>query len=42
MTMNDDDLPKENFKDFNYADYVVPVELSDATDDGGLFGFRFD
>ena len=42
VTMNDDDLPRENLTGVALNDYIVPVQLTDATDDGGLFGFRFD
>lgn len=42
VTMNDDALPKETPRGFDPRKYVLPVTLSDATDDGGLFGMRFD
>ncbi|HCS38072.1 MAG TPA: DUF2326 domain-containing protein [Anaerolineaceae bacterium] len=42
ITMNDDDFPREYLSDFKFNDYLVPVELTDATEDGGLFGFRFE
>lgn len=43
VTMNSDMVPSAEFsKDFHFNDYVLPVKLTDATVDGGLFGFRFD
>ncbi len=42
VTMNDDDLPRESLSGAALDDYIVPVQLTDATEDGGLFGFRFD
>jgi uncharacterized protein YydD (DUF2326 family) len=41
VTMNEDDAFKEKIDGFELADYVMPVVLTDAKDDGGLFGFRF-
>jgi uncharacterized protein YydD (DUF2326 family) len=41
VTMNSDDLQKAAGHDFNGAEYILPVRLTDARDDGGLFGFRF-
>ena len=41
VTMNSD-TPKELPADFRIADHVLDVRLTDATEDGGLFGFRFD
>jgi uncharacterized protein YydD (DUF2326 family) len=41
VTMNEDDAFKETIKDFDLNDYVLPTRLTDATDDGGLFGIRF-
>jgi len=41
VTMNSDDLPKELPEDFNLRDYILPVRLTDATENGGLFGIRF-
>jgi len=41
VTMNSDDIPKELPNDFNLQEYILPVRLTDATDDGGLFGKRF-
>ncbi len=43
VTMNSDMVPFAEFsKNFRFNDYVLPVKLTDATVDGGLFGFRFD
>lgn len=41
VTMNSDTLPKSTSEDIDFNDYVLPVKLTDATDDGGLFGIRF-
>lgn len=41
VTMNEDDAYKEQIEGFDIRDYVLPVVLTDANDDGGLFGFRF-
>ena len=41
VTMNEDDAFKETTPGFNVHDYVLPVVLTDAQEDGGLFGFRF-
>lgn len=41
VTMNEDDAFKERIEGFELRDYVLPVVLTDATEDGGLFGFRF-
>lgn len=37
VTMNSDVFPNG----FNLEEYVLPVRLTDATEDGGLFGIRF-
>ena len=42
VTMNEDDAFKETEKGFSVNDYLLDVELTDATEDGGLFGIRFD
>ena len=42
VTMNEDDAFKETEKGFSVNDYILDVELTDATEDGGLFGIRFD
>ena len=41
VTMNEDDAFKEKIEGFDLREHVLPVVLTDATDDGGLFGFRF-
>lgn len=41
VTMNEDDAFKETINGFDLSDYVLPTRLTDATDDGGLFGIRF-
>ena len=42
VTMNSDSVPMEGFAEgFNLDDHVVPTRLTDATETGGLFGFRF-
>lgn len=41
VTMNSDAIPKEFSPDFNINNYVLPVRLTDAKEDGGLFGLRF-
>lgn len=42
VTMNTDSIPSEVPPGFRIEDYALPVRLSDASEDGGLFGFRFD
>lgn len=42
VTMNSDDLPTTVPEGFDLGRHVLPVVLTDAHDDGGLFGFRFD
>lgn len=41
VTMNEDDAFKEKLEEFTLDDHVLPIRLSDATLDGGLFGIRF-
>lgn len=41
VTMNEDDAFKETRAGFDVYDHVIPVLLTDAKEDGGLFGFRF-
>ncbi len=41
VTMNEDDAFKESTQGFDLKEYILPVSLTDATEDGGLFGFRF-
>ena len=40
VTMNSDALPKEWPVGFEISEYVLPVRLTDDTEDGGLFGVR--
>ena len=42
VTMNEEDASKETETGFELNDYVLPIKLIDATEDGGLFGIRFD
>lgn len=42
VTMNEDDAFKEKAEGFDLNDYVLGIKLTDATEDGGLFGIRFD
>jgi len=42
VTMNSDAVPKEIPAGFKLEDYALEVRLTDASEDGGLFGFRFD
>jgi hypothetical protein len=39
--MNEDDAFKENIEGFELRKHVLSVVLTDAKEDGGLFGFRF-
>jgi uncharacterized protein YydD (DUF2326 family) len=41
VTMNEDDAFKETIAGFNLSDHVLETVLTDAAEDGGLFGFRF-
>lgn len=41
VTMNEDDAFKEATPGFDVHEYVLPVVLTDAKEEGGLFGFRF-
>lgn len=42
ITMNSDAIPKEGFqKEFDITKYYLPIKLTDAKEDGGLFGIRF-
>jgi uncharacterized protein YydD (DUF2326 family) len=41
VTMNEDDAFKETIDDFDLTEYELPAVLTDATEDGGLFGVRF-
>jgi len=40
-TMNSDDLAKAESRGFTPDQYIVEPRLTDASEDGGLFGFRF-
>jgi uncharacterized protein YydD (DUF2326 family) len=42
VTMNEDDAFKETLAGFDVNDFVLPIRLTDSTEDGGLFGIRFD
>ena len=42
VTLNSDAVPQDGFTDgFDLRDYCVATRLTDATETGGLFGFRF-
>lgn len=41
VTMNSDDLPSTLPEGFSIDDHLLDVRLTDAVEDGGLFGFRF-
>jgi uncharacterized protein YydD (DUF2326 family) len=41
VTLNEDDAFKETVDSFDLRKYMLPVTLTDASEDGGLFGFRF-
>ena len=41
VNMNEDAVPVELPTDFDLEQCVVPIRLTDATEDGGLFGIRF-
>lgn len=41
VTMNEDDAFKEAIEGFDLNDHVLTTRLTDATEDGGLFGIRF-
>lgn len=41
VSLNTDDIPTEVPEGFNIEDHTLDVRLSDSTEDGGLFGFRF-
>ncbi|MEM9490306.1 MAG: DUF2326 domain-containing protein, partial [Myxococcota bacterium] len=42
VSLNTDDLPQEVPAGFSVEDYALDVRLLDSTEDGGLFGFRFE
>ena len=41
VTLNEDDAFKETISEFDLSDHVLSTVLTDATEDGGLFGCRF-
>ncbi len=41
VTMNEDAVPSDMPSHFNFESHVVPTRLTDASEDGGLFGIRF-
>lgn len=41
VTLNSDSIP-DFPSSFDFYSHINPVKLTDATEDGGLFGFRFD
>jgi uncharacterized protein YydD (DUF2326 family) len=41
VTMNSDSLPKEVPQGFDLNKFILPTRLTDATENGGLFGIRF-
>ena len=41
VTMNSDAIPREFPDGFDINEYILPVRLTDATENGGLFGIRF-
>jgi uncharacterized protein YydD (DUF2326 family) len=41
VTMNSDAVPRELPEGFSLEPYILPLRLTDATEDGGLFGLRF-
>lgn len=42
VTLNTDDLPQETPEGFDLEDHMLPSRLSDSSENGGLFGFRFE
>jgi uncharacterized protein YydD (DUF2326 family) len=42
VTLNSDTLPKSVPEGFDLAKHILPVQLTDSDEDGGLFGIRFD
>lgn len=42
MTMNSDDLTKAQHYDDGLVSDVIEPRLTDAYEDGGLFGFHFE
>lgn len=43
VTMNQDQVPRDAFRSgFDFDSHILDVRLTDATEDGGLFGLRFE
>ncbi len=42
VTLNEDDAFKESEAGFDLRKHVLPVRLTDATEEGGVFGVRFE
>ena len=40
VTMNSDDIPRDMPPNFNLINSILSVRLTDATENGGLFGIR--
>jgi Uncharacterised protein conserved in bacteria (DUF2326) len=40
ITMNSDTVPAKLPEDFDLSKHVLPIRLTDDTEDGGLFGIR--
>jgi uncharacterized protein YydD (DUF2326 family) len=41
VTLNSDSIPSSLSESFDFNRFVIPVRLTDSTEDGGLFGIRF-
>ena len=41
VTLNSDAAPRDLPPGFGLAPFILPIRLTDATEDGGLFGLRF-
>jgi uncharacterized protein YydD (DUF2326 family) len=41
VTMNEDAVPSEFPGTFDFKQHLISTRLTDATEDGGLFGIRF-
>lgn len=41
VTMNSDAVPTASLGNFSLGEHILPVKLTDATEEGGLFGLRF-
>ncbi len=41
VTLNSDELDKAVRRDFDPTDHLLEQRLTDAFEEGGLFGFRF-